>query len=672
MVLDVADDAQPPITVQFSSRRLLARSSRLSPESTAGNPVSESDDTIFSSLEGIRYRESTTRNTFINRPGKIVSDSHVNHTLPKPSQSSRLSSKASDYEDIWSLTGTKSPDYAMSDPDGSNDHSSVDLDTSSSSAKAVGLALRDLDALGIWIESELHDQKNNPLVPEINTEASQFAHQSVPALKEEMRVIRRGKRRFAGPVVSSHNRFSAPNLSVNLEDLVRESSESPVEDSLKTESIYSSVHDLSESQLEPVDAVLPAAEFPERDADDFVSYTPPRKCIPSRDQNIIESFQSKVVALRRIGSKLLSRKSSLKDMNHNSTMPKNFGHKESPIQERVMVFRSKKPSYDTCWPVDNSNWSVNRITPAASEISSGTTSSRTSADFNGRHLTIRSSKSPAGTSPKRSRTFSEFTDITHDLEREISLERIVNYVVKNTRADFALSLQIAIFLERFAAAPADDPNQLFEDLRAYCSSVETYILHEHQTVLEDFATRDFMAEDEVKRSSLDIYVYSAVQRLIIEPLCPKLIWNLQAKLGSCGDLARLEKGCLILDATELSADDTAPEIHYTVIEKLSAITAHLKNFSEAQNLLTKGKQLFVVFSDIFGIDANPMDCNFTGKPFPVMPCLFCMCGPVQAQVEQHLSLYLREKKLPTLTSPEYLCSKNCISCKTKFSNFKVR
>ncbi|XP_055357795.1 protein sprint-like [Paramacrobiotus metropolitanus] len=576
--------AAPPITVHFSNRRLTK--SRLSPESSSGNlPATASPRTTL--------------------------------TVPADACNSRLSSKISDYEDIWSLAGTKSPDYAMSDPDGgSHDHSSVE--TSSNSAKAVGMALRDLDALGDWIESELHDQRLLGVDSSHSHSPAVSLHdyhngEPLPPVKEEFRVIRRGKRRFPATTnVSPRNRFSAPNLPVNVEDMVPENNTDTGEEVISESVSYSSVHDLSEAH-EPVDAVLPTAiEYPDQrtDSDDFVTYTPPRKCMPSRDQNIIESFQSKVTALKRIGSKLLSKKISLNGMTNN-TLPKSYPSKESPqLQEKVLVFRSKKASYDQCWPVDNGNWSVNRVTPTTT--SDGSSASSTHADYAAaRHLTIRSSKSPSGTSPKRSRTFSEFSDLSRDIQHDISLERIVNYITKTCRADFTLSLLIGQFVQKLAPAPVDNVVMVFNDVKVFCASVEKYILTQHRHDLEDFSLRDVMGEVDVKRLSLDLYVNAAVQRLVVEPLSAQLVWNIQAQLGASGELARLEKGCQVLDSRDLAADDIEPEILYSVIDKLSAIAAHFRNFAEAQSLLTKGKQLFTVFSDVFGIEANPLDCSFT-------------------------------------------------------------
>ncbi|OQV16805.1 putative Protein sprint [Hypsibius exemplaris] len=575
---------------------------------------------------------------------------------------SRLSSKVSDYEDVWSLADDQrkaSPDYTMpSSLDGSTPDRSSSLEFNNAEpgrAKAVGLALRDLDALGDWIENELHDQRGvmssssptkdaRSLSSATSTPDSTNAYENynpdVTAVSEENRVIRRGKRRFAKAVPSSRNRFSAPNLCVTVEDLIGEPEHEHDDgdvDRHNTESIYSSVRELSD------DVTANGAETQRepggQPADDFVCYTPPRKCVPCKDPNLLEAFHSKVGALKRIGSKLLARKSSLNAKTNpaSGTLPR-----ESPVppsataisEEKVLVYRAKKTpvGYDSCWPVDNGNWNVINRTATPTSISGGTSSSGTSSSAgsaaksaaaaavagdvvngNGKYLSIRSSKSPAGSLPKRPKTFSDFSDPSRDLEREVTLERTVTFVVKNTRSDFALSLQINAFLQQFAASPAENPDELFTDLRLFLTTVQTYILTEHRTDLEDFMSRDLLggSPDLQRPSHNGSYVVSAAQRLIVEPLCPKLIWNLQNKIGTSGDFSRLEKGCAILEATEPTMDDIKPEIQEAVTEKLSALTSHFKSLAEAQNLLTKAKQLVTVFSDIFGIEADPLEYSFT-------------------------------------------------------------
>ena len=199
-------------------------------------------------------------------------------------------------------------------------------------AKAVGIALKDLDALGDWIESELHDQrdltktavKNDPSEPRsaASTPDSSNGYENyrpppdVTVVQDEHRVIRRGKRRFAkNPPASRSNRFSAPNLAVTVEDLVGSDGEEHdripeevVRERLSiNQSIYSSVQDLSEGRPQTSESGEMGAAGGQRDvalSDDFVYYTPPRKCVPCKDPNILEALQSKVGALKRIGSKV--------------------------------------------------------------------------------------------------------------------------------------------------------------------------------------------------------------------------------------------------------------------------------------------------------------------------------------------------------------------------------
>ena len=54
------------------------------------------------------------------------------------------------------------------------------------------------------------------------------------------------------------------------------------------------------------------------------------------------------------------------------------------------------------------------------------------------------------------------------------------------------------------------------------------------------------------------------------------------------------------------------EIQSAVIEKLPALSAHFKNLAESHNLLSKTKQLLMIFWDIFGVDADPLEYSFAG------------------------------------------------------------
>ena len=129
-------------------------------------------------------------------------------------------------------------------------------------------------------------------------------------------------------------------------------------------------------------------------------------------------------------------------------------------------------------------------------------------------------------------------------------------------------------------------------------------------------SRDLLGspENDAKRPrNLTPYCVAAAQRLVVEPLAAKLTWNLQNKFGTAGDFSRLEKGCAVFDAvTEWTGADIKPEIQAAVAEKAAALASHFKGLAEAQNLLTKAKQLVTVFSDIFGIDADPLEYSFTG------------------------------------------------------------
>ena len=117
----------------------------------------------------------------------------------------------------------------MSDVSNKTDLSlgSSTTENASSNAKAVGKALRDLDALGDWIDNELHYSQSNSFVPEaigVNNTSVMHDYENAsptpepatdimnhkptsqntifddvaPPLPEKMRVIRRGKRRFIG------------------------------------------------------------------------------------------------------------------------------------------------------------------------------------------------------------------------------------------------------------------------------------------------------------------------------------------------------------------------------------------------------------------------------------------------------------------------------------------